>query len=147
MSDAKKGRMFQVINLVAILAAGVLIGVIIMQIWRAKTQEPAVLAPFRAETATAPISSEFPVQITGDETKISETTLSEIQLSHRAKVIASGFKCPCGCGHFAYECNCLKSPGSRDIKHLIQSLVDQGKDSEEIKKAVISRFGENVIAY
>jgi cytochrome c-type biogenesis protein CcmH/NrfF len=71
--------------------------------------------------------------------------LPPVKLSQRSKVLATEFRCPCGCGHVLLECNCAKVPGQRDAKALLQALVDQEKPSDEIRRAMKDRFGDNVI--
>jgi hypothetical protein len=146
MADPKKERIYQIINLMAVLVVGVVIGIIIVQIYRGRPEEDVldkVIASPADPTATRPLTTDT-IQVTPKATPPAEP-LPPVKLSQRSKVLATEFRCPCGCGHVLLECNCAKVPGQRDAKALLQALVDQEKPSDEIRRAMKDRFGDNVI--
>ena len=50
--------------------------------------------------------------------------------------------CVCGCGDILSTCSCLKTPGSRDMKQMLQRLVDEGKSPAEIKTEMVAAYGQ-----
>jgi cytochrome c-type biogenesis protein CcmH/NrfF len=146
MADPKKERVYQIINLTAVLVVGVVIGIIVVQIYRGRQEEDVldeVIASPADPAATRQLTANT-IQVTPGATPPAEP-LPPVKLSQRSKVLATEFRCPCGCGHVLTECNCTKVPGQRAGKMLLQALVDQEKPSDEIRRAMKERFGDEVI--
>ncbi len=70
---------------------------------------------------------------------------SDIALSPQARLLAERFQCVCGCGDILSTCSCEKIPGSRDMKALLQKLVDEGRTPGEIRDEMIATYGPSVI--
>lgn len=60
-------------------------------------------------------------------------------------MLAERYMCVCGCGDILSVCSCLKTPGSRDMKQLLQRLVDEGKSPSEIKNEMVAVYGQAAI--
>ncbi len=146
MADPKKERIYQIINLMAVLVVGVVIGIIVVQVYRGRPEEEVldeVITSPAGPAAMQPLTTDA-IQVTPKATPPVEP-LPPVELSQRSKVLATEFRCPCGCGHVLIECNCAMVPGQRDAKALLQALVDQEKPSDEIRRALKERFGDEVI--
>lgn len=135
-------KVYQAINLAAILIAGVVLGIVAVEMYQSRQAEAEPLI----ETGGSPVTPQAPVSPSDTPpapsiTAPPVTSAASIQLSHRGKVIAAEFLCPCGCGDSAAICVCEKRPGATDIKGLIQGMVDQGKPSDDIRQAIVDRFG------
>lgn len=148
MADPKKERVYQIINLVAVLVVGVVIGIIVVQMYRGSPEEEVldeVITSPTDPTTTQPLTTDptatQPITVTPKQAE----SLPPVELSQRSKVLATEFRCPCGCGHVLIECTCSMVPGQRDAKALLQALVDQEKPSDEIRRAMKERFGDEVI--
>ncbi len=96
---------------------------------------PAVPAPPAAGQAPAASSSGGVVT----------AVLDDIALSPKARLLAERFRCVCGCNDLLSVCTCNKTPGSRDMKQYLQQLVDEGKGTTEIEKAMVARYGPDVL--
>ncbi|UCF80014.1 MAG: cytochrome c-type biogenesis protein CcmH [Acidobacteriota bacterium] len=139
--------MYQIINLVAVLVVGIVIGIIVVQKYHGQPEEEVldeVITSPADPTATQPLTTDSTIQVTPKVTPPAEP-LPPVKLSQRSKVLATEFRCPCRCGHMLIECNCAKVPGQRDAKALLQALVDQEKPSDEIRRAMSERFGDDII--
>ncbi len=146
MADPKKERVYQAINLAAVLVVGVVIGIIVVQIYRGRPEENVmdeVTAPLTGPAVTQPLTSDA-IQVTPETTPPAEP-LPPVELSQRSKVLATEFRCPCKCNMVLFDCNCTCVNGQRDAKTLLQALVDQEKSSEEIRDVMKERFGEEVV--
>jgi WD40 repeat protein/serine/threonine protein kinase len=70
--------------------------------------------------------------------------------SQRATALFPEFFCLCddyqgkGCGNGLGYCICGSNPGQRTMKVFIESLVDLGKSDDQIRAAVVARYGEAV---
>ena len=157
MSDPKKERMFQIINIVAVLAASVLVGAVLIQMYRGKA---ATGAAKTAETANNNVPSPLPLdpaaQPPADPSKPPAPGFTQnitmtvpppaVELSQRAKVLATEFYCLCrhNCGIILGTCTCQENPGQREQKAFLQALVAQEKSSDEIRAAMVAKYGEAV---
>jgi len=73
------------------------------------------------------------------------TTIEDIALSPKARLMAERLKCVCGCNDILATCTCKKTPGSRDMKKYLQELVTAGKTPSEVESAMVARYGEKVL--
>ena len=91
------------------------------------------MAAWSAEKQAAPPAPEMPVE-----------------LSQRAMDLFPEFFCLCddnegkSCGLNLGYCVCGKNPGEHKMKVFIQSLVDLGKSTNQIRTAMVARYGEAV---
>jgi cytochrome c-type biogenesis protein CcmH/NrfF len=145
MANPKKERVYQIINLVAVLVVGLVIGIIVVQMYHGRQEEEVLdeVITSPADPATTQPLTDGTTQVAPKATPPAEP-LPPVKLSQRAKVLATEFRCPCRCGHVLTECNCANVPGQRDAKALLQALVDQQKPSDEIRRAMKDRFGDEV---
>ena len=69
-----------------------------------------------------------------------------VSLSPQARIMAERFMCVCGCNNMSLStCNCLKTPGSRDMKQYLQELVNAGETPLSIQNAMVTRYGARVL--
>ena len=74
-----------------------------------------------------------------------QAVLADVELSPQARVLAERITCVCGCGDILAECTCDKTPGSRDMKKYLQTLVDEGKSPAEVEQAMVARYGQAAV--
>jgi cytochrome c-type biogenesis protein CcmH/NrfF len=77
-----------------------------------------------------------------DEGGLITASAEDVALSPQARLLAERFQCVCGCGDILSTCSCLQTPGSRDMKRLLQRLVDEGKSPTEIKTEMVAVYGQ-----
>jgi cytochrome c-type biogenesis protein CcmH/NrfF len=151
MSNEKKDRVFQIINLVAVLGAGALLGVIIVQMANRKSSDAQTVEARevqRVEPLFTAQQTQANPQDPGVQSNPAATespVAAQVNLSQRARVLATEFRCPCGCAMVLADCTCSKTPGQRDTKAYLQALVDQNKSSEDIHEAMRQRFGDDIL--
>ena len=71
--------------------------------------------------------------------------LEDINLSPQARVLAEKIICVCGCNDILATCTCNETPGSRDMKQYLQTLVDEGKTPAEVESAMVARYGDTIL--
>jgi len=85
-----------------------------------------------------------------EEQAVLSATNTTVSLSPRAKELVPEFFCLCdhnqgkGCGLNLDSCDCLQNPGQAKMKAFIQTLVDLGKSNNQIRAAMVARYGEGV---
>lgn len=77
-----------------------------------------------------------------DEGQTITAQAEDVALSPQARLLAERFMCVCGCGDILSTCSCLQTPGSRDMKQLLQRLVDEGKSPSEIRTEMVAVYGQ-----
>ena len=77
-----------------------------------------------------------------DKGQTIEAQAEDVMLSPPARLLAERYMCVCGCGDILATCSCNKTPGSRDMKQLLQKLVDEGKSPSEIKTEMVAVYGQ-----
>lgn len=97
--------------------------------------ETAVVAPTQGTSLTEQIPAI-------DQGQTIEAQVEDVALTPQARLLAERFMCVCGCGDILSTCSCLKTPGSRDMKQLLQRLVDEGKSPSEIKTEMVAVYGQ-----
>jgi cytochrome c-type biogenesis protein CcmH/NrfF len=146
MADPKKERTFQIINILAVLTASVLLGVVAMQAYMGRTAKDAAApaqAPSPSTTQAVPPQASKPVFEQDITVPLPQ---APVELSQRAKILATEFYCLCkdNCNMVLLDCQCLDNPGQREMKQFLQALVDQEKKSEEIREAMVAKYGPSV---
>ncbi len=68
-----------------------------------------------------------------------------VVLSPEASIIVERYRCICSCDDPLSICTCKQTPGSIDMKAHLQELVDQKKSVEEIDKAMVEKYGQEVM--
>ena len=76
-------------------------------------------------------------------TAIVETTPP--RMTPEASIVAERYMCMCGCELVLGGCICSNTPGSRDMKAYLQSLVGEKMSMEEIDRAMVEKYGEDVL--
>jgi len=71
--------------------------------------------------------------------------LEDVNLSPQARLMAEKLICVCGCNDILATCTCSETPGSRDMKKYLQTLVDEGKTPTEVESAMVARYGDTVL--
>jgi cytochrome c-type biogenesis protein CcmH/NrfF len=71
--------------------------------------------------------------------------LEDINLSPQARLMAEKLVCVCGCNDILATCTCNETPGSRDMKKYLQTLMDEGKTPAEVESAMVARYGDKVL--
>jgi cytochrome c-type biogenesis protein CcmH/NrfF len=66
-------------------------------------------------------------------------------LSPEARILIERYRCVCGCNLALAVCTCSNTPGSKDMKALVQSLVEQEKSVEEIDRIMVETYGEQAL--
>jgi len=66
-------------------------------------------------------------------------------LSPEARIMTERYRCVCGCDDRLSVCTCENTPGSRDMKEYVEELVTAHKSIREIDRAMIERYGEQVM--
>ncbi len=118
-------------NLVLVAAGVILVGLVAYALSRRPAALPAAAAP--AGEATPPLAG----------TTI--TAVAPFHLSPEASIVAERYRCVCGCGDLLNVCTCSKTPGSNDMKRALQDLVNQKRGPEEIDRAMVEKFGPQVL--
>jgi cytochrome c-type biogenesis protein CcmH/NrfF len=123
------------INLAAVAGAVLIIALIAFALYRRSgTMEPAPVPRAEAPQASpaAPagttIAKEVPVALTPE-----------------ASIIAERYRCVCGCQDALNVCTCSQSPGSNEMKLFLLKLVLAKSTSAEIDKAMIEKWGHQVL--
>lgn len=111
--------------------------------------------PGRSENASAPGTTAAPPPITAvpgtsltqeiptiDQGQTITASAEDVALTPQARLLAERFMCVCGCGDILSTCSCLKTPGSRDMKQMLQRLVDEGKSPAQIKTEMVAAYGQ-----
>lgn len=137
MGGSSKSRAARLLCVVLLLPAFALIGC-------GETTDPApgsetaVVAPTQGTSLT----QEVPAI---DQGQTIEAQVEDVALTPQARMLAERYMCVCGCGDILSTCSCLKTPGSRDMKQLLQRLVDEGKSPSEIKTEMVAVYGQAAI--
>ncbi len=89
-----------------------------------------------------------PLETSTDATDPGGTAIVETaptRMTPEASIVAERYICVCGCGLVLGGCTCSNTPGSRDMKAYLQSLVDEKKSVEEIDRAMVEKYVEDVL--
>lgn len=110
------------------------------------------------EKSEQAVGSDLPANVQAPSTRLTETlppvappgtgvtaVAQDVAMSPQARLMAERFKCICGCNLILATCTCGKTPGSRDMKKYLQTLVDEGKSPADIERDMIARYGDEVI--
>ena len=119
---------------VAVAALVLLLGIVAFALFRRQTPAPAMEPP--------------PLQVEQVEGEVTPGVISaEIPdgLTPEARIIAERYRCVCGCGDPLSICTCTNTPGSRDMKRHLQSLVSAGRMSVEVDAGMIEKYGPQVL--
>ena len=150
---AKQETTVRVVNTVVLVIFSTIVGIIIASVYYTKkdqtqqTPAPAAPAPVtqnpQGGTPASPDAPADPLKA-----KIQDALGSgniEQALNPEAQALAKEFMCVCGCGDILAICQCTKNPGSVVMKQFLQEQVDEGKTPDEVREAMIARFGPGVI--
>ncbi len=129
----------RVVNLAAVAAFVVLIGLVAFALYR--KGHPVAPAP---ETAPAGPAAKQESG-TGPAAGTAITATLPVRLTPEATIIAERYRCVCSCNDPLNVCTCTKTPGSHDMRTYVQELVNQKKSGKEIDAAMIARYGPNVV--
>lgn len=69
------------------------------------------------------------------------------EISPETRVVAERFRCVCGCPDVISVCRCSQDPGGITMMNYLQGLVDRGLSVEEIDRAMVDRYGEEVLLF
>jgi Cytochrome C biogenesis protein len=128
------------VNLAAVAGGIVLIGLVAFALYR---KERPVAPPITVPPAGAAAAAEPNAPAVLEGTAIGVPI--PMHLTPEAAIIAERYRCVCGCNLPLNACTCSNTPGSRDMKALVQQLVDEKKTGAEIDAAMVARFGEKAL--
>jgi hypothetical protein len=97
----------------------------------------------------APAATGAPTETSPPSGAVQKTVTMPIlkQLSPETRVAAERFRCICGCPDVLSKCTCTKVPGSITMKNYLQDLVDRKLSNEAIDRAMIEKYGEEVLLF
>jgi len=70
---------------------------------------------------------------------------SRVDISSIAVEIVKELNCICGCKMELLPCTCEELRGSKEIKHFVQTLVDEGLLKSEVVGRVVEKYGQAVL--
>jgi cytochrome c-type biogenesis protein CcmH/NrfF len=125
-----------------LVLAGVIVAVLAFTMFQHMQAEeaPAIAAPAGPETASGSTPPTPAVQ-----QSVSFAVLNEI--SPETRVVAERFRCVCGCPDVVAVCRCSQDPGGITMMNFLQGLVDRGLSVEEIDRAMVDKYGEEVLLF
>jgi cytochrome c-type biogenesis protein CcmH/NrfF len=118
-----------------VAGAVVLIGLVAFALYRRSQSAVPAEAPAAGDQA--------PEAAPAEGTAI--TAVVPIRLTPEASVAAERYRCVCGCNDPLSVCTCTETPGSRDMKTYLQSLVDEKRPMGEIDAAMVAKYGGLVL--
>ncbi len=119
-------------NLAAVAGAIILIGLVAFALYR-RAHSPSPPGEVSGEPSSSPIPG-TPI-----------TAVVPYHLTPEASIIAERYRCVCGCGDLLNVCTCNKTPGSNEMKRMLQDLVNRQLTPEQIDQEMSGRFGPAVL--
>jgi cytochrome c-type biogenesis protein CcmH/NrfF len=119
-------------NLAVVAAAIILVGLVAYALSRRPTPPARVSNTPAGESTPPPAGTAIAAVV-------------PYHLSPEASVVAERYRCVCSCGDLLNVCTCSKTPGSNDMKRALQDLVNQKKSPDEIDRAMVEKFGPQVL--
>lgn len=119
-------------NLAAVAAAVILIGLVAFALYR-RAHPPAPPGEVSGEPASSPTPG---------------TTITAVvpyHLTPEASILAERYRCVCGCDDLLNVCTCNKTPGSNDMKRVLQDLVSRKLTPALIDQEMSGRFGPTAL--
>lgn len=68
-----------------------------------------------------------------------------MNLSAQAEEIIRELNCVCGCKMELSPCTCEEAKGAKEIKQLVQELIDQGLSKSKVIEQVVDKYSEDIL--
>lgn len=161
MAQRSKNSEFFKGRVIGFVALGALVVLIAVALLSERSASISSTVPTEAETAAAPTDGTQD-SVVAPPAAVPDTSLTEsiptvsrqgvitavasdVALSPQASLLAERFQCVCGCKDILASCSCTETPGSRDMKMYLQSLVDQELSPIAVQDAMVARYGPEVL--